>query len=96
MADRPIAARLGLVGVPMSGKTSLFCALTGTEYAKIIATSGGKSVSAPVRVLDPRLVKMHEVEGPQKKLVTPVMEVVDSSSISLEGPEANGTVHTRM
>jgi ribosome-binding ATPase YchF (GTP1/OBG family) len=87
MADRPIAARLGLVGVPMSGKTSLFCALTGTEYAKIIATSGGKSVSAPVRVLDPRLLKMHEVEGTQKKLVTPVMEVVDSSSISLEGPD---------
>ncbi|HVE40522.1 MAG TPA: DUF933 domain-containing protein [Planctomycetota bacterium] len=87
MADRPIAARLGLVGVPMSGKTSLFCALTGTEYAKVVASSGGKSLSAPVRVLDPRLLKMHEVEGAQKKLVTPVMEVVDSSSITLDGPD---------
>lgn len=87
MADRPIAARLGLVGIPMSGKTSLFCALTGTEYAKVVASSGGKSLSAPVRVLDPRLLKMHEVEGTQKKLVTPVMEIVDSSSITLDGPD---------
>jgi len=71
----------------MSGKTSLFCALTGTEYAKIVASSGGKSVSAPLRVLDPRLVKMHKVEGEQKKLVTPVMEVVDATSIALEGPD---------
>jgi ribosome-binding ATPase YchF (GTP1/OBG family) len=87
MADRPIAARLGLVGVPMSGKTSLFCALTGAEYAKIVASSGGKSISAPLRVLDPRLVRMHEVEGAHKKLVTPVMEVVDASSIVLDGPD---------
>lgn len=87
MADRPIAARLGLVGVALSGKTSLFCALTGTEYAKIVASSGGKSLSAPVRVLDPRLLRMHEVEGAHKKLVTPVMEVVDSSSMALDGPD---------
>lgn len=87
MADRPIAARLGLVGVPMSGKTSLFSALTGTDYAKIVASSGGKSVSAPVRVLDPRLVRMHEVEGAHKKLVTPVIDIVDASSIALEGPD---------
>src|SRR5437763_8212116 len=87
MADRPIAARLGLVGVPMSGKTSLCCALTGTEYAKIVASSGGKSVSAPLRVLDPRILKMHQVEGEQKKLVTPIMEVVDANSIVLDGPD---------
>jgi ribosome-binding ATPase YchF (GTP1/OBG family) len=85
MADRPIAARLGLVGVPYSGKTSLFCALTGTEYAKIIASSGGKSVSAPVRVLDPRILQMHKVEGEQKKLITPIMDVVDA--IVLDGPD---------
>jgi ribosome-binding ATPase YchF (GTP1/OBG family) len=87
MADRPIAARLGLVGVPMSGKTSLFCALTGAEYAKIVASSGGKSISAPLRVLDPRLLRMHAVEGDQKKLVTPIMEVVDAASIVLDGPD---------
>jgi hypothetical protein len=71
----------------MSGKTSLFCALTGAEYAKIVASSGGKSISAPLRVLDPRLVRMHGVEGAHKKLITPVMEVVDAASIVLEGPD---------
>ena len=87
MADRPIAARLGLVGVPMSGKTSLFCALTGTEYAKIVASSGGKSVSAPVRIMDPRILKMHKVEGEQKKLVVPIMDIVNAASIAIEGPD---------
>jgi ribosome-binding ATPase YchF (GTP1/OBG family) len=38
-------------------------------------------------VIDPRLTKVHEREGTQKKLVMPVMEVVDASSIALEGGE---------
>jgi ribosome-binding ATPase YchF (GTP1/OBG family) len=86
MADRPIAARLGLVGVAGSGKTSLFCALTGAEYARAVASTG-KTIAAAVRVLDPRLVRMHEVEGVQKKLVTPTLEIVDAPSIALDGPE---------
>jgi ribosome-binding ATPase YchF (GTP1/OBG family) len=91
MADRPIAARLGLVGVSGSGKTSLFCALTGTEYARAVASTG-KSIAATVRVLDPRLVRMHEVEGAHKKLVTPMIEILDAPSIDLDGPDkaANG------
>ena len=48
MADRPIAARLGLVGVAGSGKTSLFCALTGTEYARAVASTG-KSIAATAK-----------------------------------------------
>lgn len=86
MADRPIAARVGLVGVSGSGKTSLLCALTGTEYAKAVANTG-KTVTLPFRVIDVRLQKTHEREGAQKKLVTPVMEVVDGPSIALEGGE---------
>ncbi|HXX93224.1 MAG TPA: DUF933 domain-containing protein [Planctomycetota bacterium] len=86
MADRPIAARLGLVGVAAAGKTSLFSALTGTEYARAVASTG-KSIAGAVRVLDPRLVRMHEVEGAHKKLVTPMLEIVDAPSIALEGPD---------
>jgi ribosome-binding ATPase YchF (GTP1/OBG family) len=86
MADKPIAARVGLVGVASSGKSSLFCALTGTEYARAVAATG-RTIGANVRVIDPRLVRMHEVEGPQKKLVTPVIEVVDGPSIALDGPD---------
>jgi ribosome-binding ATPase YchF (GTP1/OBG family) len=91
MADRPIAARLGLVGVAVSGKTSLFCSLTGTEYARAVASTG-KTIAAAIRVLDPRLVRMHGVEGAHKKLVTPVMEIVDAPSMALDGPgrDANG------
>lgn len=89
MADRPIAARVGLVGVAGAGKTSLFCALTGTEYARAVASTG-KAISASVRVLDPRLVRMHEVEGVQKKLVTPILEIVDSPSIVLDGADKDG------
>jgi hypothetical protein len=85
MADRPIAARVGLVGVPGGGKTSVFAALTGTEYARAVASTG-KALSLSVRVLDPRLVGMHGREGTQKKLVTPTLDLVDAPSISLDGP----------
>ena len=86
MADKPIASRLGLVGVAGSGKTSLFCALTGTEYARAVASTG-KTISATVRVLDPRLARMHQVEGTQKKLVAPMIEIMDAPSIAIEGAE---------
>jgi hypothetical protein len=91
MADRPLAARVGLLGIAGSGKTSLFASLTGTEYARAVASTG-KAIGANVRVLDPRLVRMHEVEGAHKKLVTPVLEVVDAPSVDLDGPDkaANG------
>lgn len=86
MSERPIAARIGLLGPAASGKTTLFAALTGTEYARAVATTG-KAVSAGVRVLDPRLVRMHEREGTHKKLVVPVIEILDAPSIALEGPD---------
>jgi ribosome-binding ATPase YchF (GTP1/OBG family) len=86
MSERPIAARIGLVGPPASGKTTLFAALSGTEYARAVASTG-KAVSANVRVLDPRLARMHGREGAHKKLVTPVLEIVDAPSIALGGPD---------
>jgi hypothetical protein len=89
MADRPLAARIGLVGVAAGGKTTLFSALTGTEYARNVASTG-KAVGATLRVLDPRLVRMHGVEGAHKKLVTPTIEIVDAPSVALEGPDKDG------
>ena len=86
MADRPLAARLGLVGATSGGKTSLFCGLTGTEYARAVAATG-KTQAAALRITDPRLARMHEVEGSHKKLVTPLLEIVDAPSISLDGPD---------
>jgi len=89
MAERPVAARVGLVGPAGSGKTSLFCALTGTEYARAVASTG-KAIGGNVRVLDPRLARIHQVEGTHKKLVTPAIEVFDAPSIALDGPDRAG------
>ncbi len=89
MADRPVAAKIGLVGPPGSGKTTLFCALTGAEYARA-AASAGRAVSGTVRVMDPRLARFHEAEGIHKRLVAPAVEIVDAPSIALEGPERAG------
>ncbi len=89
MTERAIAGRVGLVGVAASGKTSLFCALTGAEYARAVASTG-RAIGAGVRVLDPRLLRIHQVEGTQKKLVAPVIEVVDAPAVALEGPEKDG------
>ncbi len=85
MTDRPVAARVGLVGTAGSGKTSLFCALTGVEYARAVASTG-KALGGAVRVLDPRLARFHEVEGPHRKLVAPTVEIVDAPSLALEDP----------
>ncbi len=86
MAEVRIAARVGLLGVSGAGKTGLFAILTGTEYGRAVA-AGGKSVAASVRVEDPRLLRMHQVEGPQKKLVAPLLEIVDGPAVALSGPE---------
>ena len=53
MSDRPLASRIGLVGVAGSGKTSVFCTLTGTDYARAVASTG-KVIGGSIRVLDPR------------------------------------------
>lgn len=86
MADRPVAARVGLLGVSGAGRTSLFAALTGTDYSRALA-AGGKAISGSVRVEDPRLLRMHQVEGAHKKLVAPILEIVDGPAIALSGPE---------
>jgi ribosome-binding ATPase YchF (GTP1/OBG family) len=85
MAEKGPAARVALVGVQGAGKTSLFCALTGMEYARALANAG-KTASAAVRVLDPRLLEAHEKNGPQKKLVAPSLEFMDTPPIALQDP----------
>ncbi|HTF57122.1 MAG TPA: DUF933 domain-containing protein [Planctomycetota bacterium] len=85
MAEKGPAARVALVGIQGSGKTSLFCALTGMEYARA-AAHAGKTAGAAVRVLDPRLLEAHEKNGPQKKLVAPSLEFLDTPPIALQDP----------
>jgi ribosome-binding ATPase len=85
MAEKGPASRVAIVGVQGSGKTSLFCALSGMDYARALANAG-KTASAAVRVLDPRLLEAHEKNGPQKKLVAPSLEFMDTPPIALQDP----------
>jgi GTP-binding protein YchF len=60
--------RLGLIGLPMSGKTTIFNALTGSERPTGTGLSGKLDVHvAVVRVPDPRLDALHALyERPKK------------------------------
>jgi hypothetical protein len=84
MAEKGPAARVALIGIQGAGKSSLFCALTGMDPARVLANSG-KVTSAAVRVVDPRIEWAHEKNGSNKKLVTPTIEFMDTPPIGLEG-----------
>ncbi len=58
---------IGIVGLPSSGKTTIFNALTGSE-AEVTAFSGGKKSPniAQVRIPDHRLEKLSAMYNPQK------------------------------
>ncbi|MHC4606344.1 MAG: DUF933 domain-containing protein [Planctomycetota bacterium] len=86
MPDRPPFARVAVIGLAGSGKTTLFCALTGMDYARAIA-AGGKGAAGAVRVADGRLARVHAKEEPEAKRTPPTLEVHDTPPLFLEGPE---------
>jgi len=60
--------RLGIIGLPNSGKTTIFNALTGQNLATGAATSGQFEVhTAVVNVPDPRVEKLIAMYNPKKK-----------------------------
>lgn len=59
--------RLAIIGLPNSGKTTIFNALTGGDYQTSAASSGQFSInSATVRVPDERLDHLSQVYYPRK------------------------------
>jgi hypothetical protein len=59
--------KLGLIGLPMSGKTTLFNALTGSNRPTSVAVPGKLDVQvAVVDVPDPRLDKLSAMFNPRK------------------------------
>ena len=86
MAERSTAGKLGLLGSTGAGKTTLFSKLTEIEYSRAIAASG-RTITGTVRIEDPRLHQMHEVEGSHKKLVAPLLEIMDGPAIPLSPEE---------
>ncbi len=60
--------KIGIVGLPLSGKTELFEALTGVEGGAAAGLSGnGRERRAVVKVPDPRLDRLTEIFEPEKK-----------------------------
>jgi ribosome-binding ATPase len=65
--------RLGIIGLPNSGKTTIFNALTGQNLATGAATSGQFEVhTAVVNVPDARMEKLIDMYKPKKKTYTNV------------------------
>ena len=66
--------KAGITGLPFSGKTTLFCALTGQDYSKF---SHSKDIHiGTVNVPDPRLSTLFEIFQP-KKITYATMEYFD-------------------
>lgn len=92
--------KIGLIGLPGSGKTTIFNALTKME-APVAAQSKGKAEPnvAVVKVLDERVGRLSEMYLP-KKTVYATVELVDFTGIAAEGgngafsPSAVGTIKT--
>ncbi len=66
--------RLGIIGLPNSGKTTIFNALTGQNLPTGAATSGQFEVNtAIVNVPDPRVDKLSAMYNPRKTVYTSVV-----------------------
>jgi GTP-binding protein YchF len=65
--------RLGIIGLPNSGKTTIFNALTGSNLATGAATGGGFEVhTAIIGVPDPRIDKLSAMYTPKKTTRTQI------------------------
>lgn len=73
-----------IVGLPQSGKSSLFSALTGVSTET--ATSRGADPIAVVKVPDPRLEKLAAIFEPKKKTAAAI-EFVELQGISTGDPK---------
>lgn len=85
--------RLALVGTPQTGKTTLFCALTGSDYATALAQAGaggGKARVGVAKIHDARLERLSAFWKP-KKHTPAVVEFADTASLVLtpEGRDKN-------
>jgi ribosome-binding ATPase YchF (GTP1/OBG family) len=83
MAARPPMLHLAVIGLPQSGKTTLFSLLSGIPYEKASLNPTGP-LSAEVRVVDPRLTWLHQANHPKAKLTYPTVQLYDTPSLVFE------------
>jgi GTP-binding protein YchF len=81
---------IGIVGLPASGKTTIFNALTGSE-AEVSAFKGGKKDPnlAVVKVPDPRLQALSEMYKPKKTTPAQVRYVDIGGTVSARDGESS-------
>ena len=74
--------KIGFIGLPKSGKTTLFNALTGSSAAVSTYSAGrvGPNLAA-VKVCDERVMELSAIYRP-KKIVYPTIDIVDLAGVS--------------
>jgi ribosome-binding ATPase YchF (GTP1/OBG family) len=75
--------KIGFIGLPKSGKTTLFNALTGSSAA-VSAYAAGRAASpnlAAVKVGDERVTALSAIYRP-KRIVYPTIDIVDLAGVS--------------
>lgn len=72
--------QVGIVGLPLSGKTTLFNALTGKREVTGFGGSGREKHVAVVKVPDERLDKLHALV-PQARMVQTTIEYIDLAGV---------------
>ena len=79
-----MALNLGIIGLPKSGKTTLFNAITGSHAQTSAYSSGEEPNVAVVKVPDPRLDVLAQMFHPRKVTPADVMftDVVGYSALS--------------
>jgi len=80
---------IGIIGLPYSGKTELFEALTGADAAAGVRPGSGAEHRAVVRVPDARLERLASVFRPRKKTAA-VVEYVDFAGLDVSGRKGQG------
>ena len=79
--------KAGITGLPYSGKTTLFCALTSQDFSKL---SHGKDIHIGiVKVPDTRLDNLYEIFKPKKKTYVTMeyFDIAGQSSVKIKGME---------
>jgi GTP-binding protein YchF len=90
--------QLGIVGLPTSGKTTLFNALTGSDQPTHAASSGKMEVhTAVVNIPDPRLDALADLLGPPRQIAAQIT-CVDIGGLggADRGSELSGQLRNRL
>ncbi len=84
--------KIGLVGLPSSGKTTVFNALTGLSAETGAGAARGKTNLGVVKVPDPRIESLAELFKPKKKTLAEIVFSDVSAGLSSSGKSLDRSV----